>query len=198
MNKTIVVALFGAAGAGKDALQKEILKQSPYLCHGIISTTTRPPRENETDGVDYFFISEIEAQNKLEDNDYLEYSEFRGWKYGTLKSSLCSGQINVGVFNVAGVKSLFSLPSKDYLILPIRILCNDKTRLQRQLDREQYPDCHEICRRFMADEQDLSPKNLTFPYFDLLNDGYCLQEAGAKALKIIYEGLLSNTLFGQN
>ena len=78
MNKKYIVALFGAAGAGKDTIQKEIVKQSPYLCHEIISSTTRPPREYEQDYVDYHFISDAESQKYLDNGDYLEYAEFRG------------------------------------------------------------------------------------------------------------------------
>ena len=61
MNKKNIVALFGAAGVGKDTLQKEIVKQSPDLFHEIISTTTRPPREYEKNGRDYIFISDDES-----------------------------------------------------------------------------------------------------------------------------------------
>ena len=56
MNKTIVIALFGKSGAGKDTIQKELLK---YMNNskGIISNTTRPPREYERNGIDYHFLS---------------------------------------------------------------------------------------------------------------------------------------------
>ena len=170
MNKKYIVALFGAAGAGKDTIQKEIVKQSPYLCHEIISSTTRPPREYEQDWVDYHFISDEESQQYLNNGDYLEYAEFRGWRYGTLKNSIRFDKINIGVFNIAGVKQLLNLPWDEYTIIPIYITCSDKIRLLRQLNREVNPDCEEICRRFKTDKEDFNPKNINFHHLIIENE----------------------------
>ena len=170
MNKTIIIALFGAAGSGKDTIQKEIAKQSPFLFHEIISSTTRPPREYEQDGVDYKFISTQQSIDYAANNEYLEYAEFRGWRYGTLKSSVRKDKINIGVFNLFGVKQLLRLPKEEYLIIPIHITCSDKTRLLRQLNREIDPDCTEICRRFGTDKEDLDPKNIDFWHFIIDNE----------------------------
>ena len=154
MNKKIIVALFGKAGAGKDSILKEIIKESPAIFHALISTTTRPPREGEQDGVDYRFISETAAELNVESNNYLEYATFRGWTYGTLKSDVMKNKINIGVFNLTGIKSLMALDKKEYKIIPIYINCSDKTRLMRQLSREKDPDCAEIVRRYTTDEED--------------------------------------------
>lgn len=170
MNKKYIVALFGAAGAGKDTIQKEIVKQSPYLCHEIISSTTRPPREYEQNWVDYHFISDEESKKYLDQEEYLEYAEFRGWRYGTLKDSIRSDKINIGVFNIAGVKQLLNLPLNEYTIIPIYITCSDKTRLLRQLNREVCPDCEEICRRFKTDKKDFDPKNINFHHLVIENE----------------------------
>lgn len=57
MEKKIkIVALFGKSGAGKDTIQRELLEFMPDV-HGIISCTTRPPREKEIDGKDYYFLT---------------------------------------------------------------------------------------------------------------------------------------------
>lgn len=170
MTKKFIVALFGAAGSGKDTIQKEIIKQSPLLCHEIISSTTRPPREYERDYVDYHFISDDEAKKYLDNGDYLEYAEFRGWHYGTLKQSLRPDKINIGVFNIAGIKQLLQLPWNEYVIFPIHITCSDKTRFLRQLNREINPDCEEICRRFKTDKEDFDPKNINFHHFIIENE----------------------------
>ena len=93
--KKIIVALFGAAGVGKDTLQKEIIKQSPDLFHEIISTTTRPPREYEKNGIDYTFISDDEYEKYLKENAFLEHADFRGWHYGTLATSIKPNCFNI-------------------------------------------------------------------------------------------------------
>lgn len=197
MNKTIIIALFGAAGSGKDTIQKEIAKQSPFLFHEIISSTTRPPREYEQDGVDYKFISTQQSIDYAANNEYLEYAEFRGWRYGTLKSSVRKDKINIGVFNLFGVKQLLRLPKEEYLIIPIYITCSDKTRLLRQLNREQDPDCTEICRRFGTDKEDLAEKNIDFWHFTIPNENIEPQRIVKEIiLPALYEDLLLEFLQG--
>jgi len=170
MNKKIIVALFGAAGVGKDTLQKEIVKQSPDLFHEIISTTTRPLREYEKNGKDYIFLSDDEYEKHLKENAFLEHADFRGWHYGTLATSIKPNCFNIGVFNISGVKQLLKLPSDQYYIIPVFIVASQKTRLLRQLNREDYPDCDEIIRRYQADAIDLAPDNLNFWYLVESND----------------------------
>ena len=187
MNKKIIVALFGAAGAGKDALQKEIVKQSPDLFHEIISSTTRPPRDYEKDGIDYIFLTDNQYKEYLEKNCFIEHADFRGWHYGTLFSSIEKGKFNIGVFNISGVKQLLKLPSDDYHIIPIYIIATQKTRLLRQLNREESPDCDEIIRRYQADAEDLTPNNLNFWYLMELNEHYEISHIAATTIKDIYE-----------
>ena len=197
-DKKIIIALFGAAGSGKDTIQKEIAKQSPFLFHEIISSTTRPPREYEQDGVDYKFISDADSKRYLNNNDYLEYAEFRGWRYGTLKTSIRQDKINIGVFNLSGVKQLLKLSREEYLIIPIYIQASDKTRLLRQLNREEDPDCTEICRRFNTDAEDLASKNIDFWYLDVWNDGEVSAEAlvDIQLIPNLYELLLLELIQG--
>ena len=187
MNKKIIVALFGAAGAGKDALQKEIVKQSPDLFHEIISSTTRPPRDYEKDGVDYIFLTDDQYKEYLEKNCFLEHADFRGWHYGTLISSVEYRKFNIGVFNISGVKQLLKLPSDDYYIIPIFIVASQKTRLLRQLNREDHPDCDEIVRRYQADAEDLAPINLHFWHLVECNEYAELSPVAANIIKDIYE-----------
>lgn len=51
-----IIAIMGEAGSGKDTLMKKVLEQEPMVVE-IISSTTRPPREGEVDGVNYYFIT---------------------------------------------------------------------------------------------------------------------------------------------
>ena len=74
MSKYTIVALVGESGSGKDTLMKEVVSQKPKKFHEIISCTTRPMRENEKDGVNYYFLPEQECYNKLRKSDFLEVS----------------------------------------------------------------------------------------------------------------------------
>ena len=60
MNKLKVLALCGKSASGKDTYLKEIMKLSQYPLHEIISCTTRPPRDYEADGVNYYFLTNEE------------------------------------------------------------------------------------------------------------------------------------------
>lgn len=147
-----VIALMGKAGAGKDAIQSATCKAHPNVFHKIVSCTTRPAREGEQDGVAYNFISLEDFTRKVLNGDMLEATEFRGWFYGTLINSLVKDKINIGVFNPAGVEAIVNDPRLDVMVIYVN--ADDKTRLLRALNREEYPDCAEICRRFIADEKD--------------------------------------------
>ena len=149
--KTKIVALCGKAGAGKDFCLHQLMMRYPEW-HEIISCTTRPPREGEKEGVNYYFLSSDEFKERLFNGYMLEATVFRGWSYGTAFSALNENTINLGVFNPAGVERLLDYPELDVCI--IEIAADDKTRLLRQLNREQNPDVHEIVRRFGTDEED--------------------------------------------
>ena len=150
----IVVALVGKAGAGKDTVAKELATANPHW-HMIVSCTTRPKREGEKEGVNYYYLTDEEFQNKMEQGDLLEATCFNGWHYGTLKSSLHDG-INIGVFNPEGFDSLINFEDEEdgIILFGYLITASDKIRMLRQLNRETTPDVTEICRRYFADKED--------------------------------------------
>ena len=88
----------------------------------------------------------------------LEYAVFNNWFYGTSYDSVLNDNIiNIGVFNPTGVKSL--LARSDCNVIVFWIKCNDKTRLLRQLNREENPNVREVVRRFQADYNDFDDLN---------------------------------------
>lgn len=165
MNKYKIIALMGEAGSGKDTILKEILKKHSGL-HGIVSCTTRPPRENEVNGKDYIFLSKEEFAEKVLNLEMLEAVMFREWFYGTSFDSLDSTCVNIGVFNPEGIYALLEYPNIDLTVYYLQT--SPKTRLIRQLNRETYPDIEEIIRRYYADNKDFL--DLDFPYKILSNE----------------------------
>ncbi len=83
MNKKLFV-LSGSSGVGKGTVLKGFLEKNPNFMLSI-SCTTRAPRPGEVDGVNYFFISQQEFKNCIENNKFLEWAEFAGNFYGTKK-----------------------------------------------------------------------------------------------------------------
>lgn len=169
MNKYKIIALFGPAGSGKDYIVKNLMQtvQGKRYLHEIISYTTRPPRENEKDGIDYHFVTYDEFVKK----DFLEYNTFRNWWYGTATEDLDINKINIGVFNVAGIYQLINsnLNKEKVDCLPIYIKTNSKIRLLRQLQRETSPNCDEIIRRYLTDQKDFS----TIPFeYKIIENNY--------------------------
>ena len=165
-NKYKVLALFGKSGAGKDTIQKWLTTN--YNMNGIISCTTRPPRDYERDGIHYHFLSNEEFAQKVLNMSMLEATVFNDWCYGTPIESLKEDKINVGVFNIQGIECLLQDNRLD--ILPIFIDCSDKKRLLRNIKREKVPNCLEICRRFITDEKDFSDINFDYITFDNNDD----------------------------
>ncbi len=167
MQKIKVLALFGESGAGKDTIQHWLEWYLKDAIHGIVSYTTRPRRSYEVEGRDYYFISKDKFFEQLNDNKILEHTCFNDWYYGTSINELQKDKINIGVFNPQGVRSLLS-HSDTIDVLPVWIKTNNKQRLLRSLKREIYPNCTEICRRFLADQEDF--QEIDFEYEFFLND----------------------------
>lgn len=147
-----ILALCGKSAAGKDTLLQEILKLNRPDIHEIISCTTRPPREGEVHGKNYYFLTNEEFADKIEKGEMLEATVFRDWCYGTSLDTLNPEAINVGVFNVDGIDILCDNPNVDLYVVLIQ--ASDKCRLIRSLRREINPDVDEIVRRYLADKKD--------------------------------------------
>ena len=161
-----IIAIMGEAGTGKDSLMQEILKLKPEF-HEIISCTTRPMRQGEAEGVNYYYYTPEQFGDRVLHDEMLECTVFNDWFYGTSYDSVRSDCINIGVFNPTGVESLLARPDVDVKV--IRVVAEDKTRLIRQLNREEWPDVREIVRRFNADWMDFDGIEEDFEYIKVPN-----------------------------
>lgn len=85
-----IVVLSGPSGSGKSTIVRELIPQSPIKLMLSISATTRPKRQGEVDGKDYYFLSHDDFQQRIADGQFLEYAEVHstGNWYGTLKSEI--------------------------------------------------------------------------------------------------------------
>lgn len=108
------LVLFAApSGAGKTSIARRVLQARPST-HFSVSATTRPPRDGETDGADYHFLSEAEFRRRIETGDLLEYEEvYPGRFYGTLRSEVEQKRetgpvlLDIDVKGAVNVKSMY-------------------------------------------------------------------------------------------
>ncbi len=163
-----VFCIMGKSGSGKDTIFKEIIKDNSLNLKKIVGYTTRPKRVEENDGVEYNFIDDNMINKFIQKNKVIElrkYDTVNGiWYYGTMDD----GQINLQTNSYIVISTLESYSSfKNYFgsnnVIPLYIDVDDGIRLQRILNREMSedsPNYKEICRRFIADSEDFSNKNL--------------------------------------
>lgn len=172
-----IIALIGKAGSGKDTMMRKVLERNSNL-HEIVSCTTRPRREGEVEGVNYFYLTPEQFGDKVLHDEMLEATCFNDWFYGTSYESLRSDVVNIGVFNPTGIDSLLGRP--DVEVTVFYVMAPAKSRLLRQLNREQNPDVDEIIRRYKTDEADFN--DLDFPYIILHNEIYEDLNAGVEEI----------------
>ena len=160
--------LLGKSATGKDTLYKEILKRRPKL-RTVTMYTTRPIREGETDGVEYFFTDREELERQLASGKVIESRT-----YQTIAGPLTYYTVDDGQFDVADDESCLmigTLESYEKMcayfeagkMVPIYIEVPDGIRLLRAVKREENqkkPNYREVCRRYLADEKDFSEENL--------------------------------------
>lgn len=83
-----VIVIVAPSGAGKTTIAQRLLKDYPEEIKFSISATTRPPRDNETDGKDYYFLNEADFIHKVKNGEFLEWEFYSGNRYGTLRSEV--------------------------------------------------------------------------------------------------------------
>ena len=86
--KGSILVVSGPSGSGKTSLARAVCEELGDKAYFSISTTTRPKRDGEIDGVDYFFVSKEEFLKDIEEGYFLEWAEVHGNFYGTSKKQI--------------------------------------------------------------------------------------------------------------
>lgn len=159
--------LMGKSSSGKDTIFRKLKENMPEL-KTITLYTTRPMREGEENGKEYFFITEECLEKFIQQGKVIEMREYHTvhgiWKYFTADD----GQIRLDSADYIVIGTLESYGKmrayfgKEHLI-PVYIEVDDGERLMRALERErmqEQPKYAEMCRRFLADTEDFSEEKL--------------------------------------
>ncbi len=115
----LMIVISGPSGVGKDSILDELRARNLPL-HFVVTATSRPPREGEIEGVDYFFVSKARFEEMMAQDDLLEYSivylEYKGVPKSQVREALASGKDVVLRVDVQGARRLRSLYPEAVLI----------------------------------------------------------------------------------
>ena len=164
-----IFLLMGKSSSGKDTIYRELMRKKDIGLKKVVSYTTRPMREGETDGVQYLFKNEEEYRKLKDDKMIIEertyHTKCGEWRYFTADD----GQIDLEDGNYLIIGTLESYCYiRDYFgkdnVVPVYIDTDPGVRLKRAMHREEKqenPRYDEMCRRFLADEEDFSDAKLS-------------------------------------
>lgn len=158
----------GKSSSGKDTIYKELLRKDELGLEKVVIYTTRPIRDSEKHGREYFFVDESAAEELERQGKVIEmrvYHTIHGeWRYFTVDDQ----NLNLETSDYLAIGTLESYAKiREYYgpdrVVPIYIEVDDGVRLERALARERLPQnqkYEEMCRRFLADAKDYSEENL--------------------------------------
>ena len=160
--------ILGKSSSGKDTIFQKIKENNELGLKTVVGYTTRPMRENEVDGEEYFFVDRDRLEELKNDDKVIEsrdYNTVHGiWSYFTVDD----GQIDLDQDNYLYIGTLESYEQVrnfygEDKIVPIYIEVEQGERLRRAVLREieqSEPKYEELCRRFLADEQDFREEEI--------------------------------------
>lgn len=136
----MIAILMGKSSSGKDTLLKELVK---YNFEPLISTTSRPMRDGETEGVEYNFITKEEFEKRIENNEFLEYraydTEVDGkpttWYYGCPKYDLDKDTDYVVILDVEGTEKFLEHYGRENCFV-VELECPSLVSMERAMERE--------------------------------------------------------------
>jgi guanylate kinase len=163
-----IFIVIGKSSTGKDTIYKRLLESEKLNLKTAVMYTTRPIRKAETEGVEYHFVDDETLDRLKKESKIIEhrsYNTVQGvWHYFTVND----GQIDLEHSDYLMIGTLETYAQiKEYFgkdrVIPIYLEVEDGVRLIRAIRREQkqeVPQYAEMCRRFLADEEDFSEENI--------------------------------------
>ncbi len=166
MSKIFVI--MGKSATGKDTVFQRIIESKELMLKTAVGYTTRPIRKGERNGVEYRFVTVEEMKNLKEKGLIIEHRSYQTvhgeWNYFTVNDD----QITLGTNDYLLISTLEGFVQirkyfGDDVVIPFYIEVADDIRLERSIIRErkqEEPKYAEVCRRYLADEEDFSEEKL--------------------------------------
>ena len=170
----LLIVISGPSGVGKDSVLEE-MKARGLPFHFVITATTREPRPDEKDGVDYFFLSEDEFARMIDEGELLEYAlvyqDYKGIPKSQVREALHSGKNVIMRIDVQGAETVRKL-AKDALL--IFLLPHSEEELINRLEKRNTETKESLKLRIATTRQELKKINI-FDYI-VVNKDDCLPE----------------------
>lgn len=187
--KDKILVVIGKSASGKDAIVKELCKLANF--NFVVSTTSRPMREGETNGKSHYFVDENEFKQLIKNDELIEYRIYNTltndiptvWYYGITKDSIDNVDRQIAIVDMKGLKSLKNLYGDRIVSFYIHV--DDKTRTEWAKKRGGY-DKSEWERRLIDDEKVFNKEDLK-ENVDYIIENEILSKTVRKILKKINE-----------
>lgn len=188
-----IFCLMGKSSSGKDTVYRKLLEDTQLGLYRLVTGTTRPIREGERDGEEYYFYTDEQFQQLQADGRIIEYRSYDTahgiWNYFTVAHE----KLDVAHRDYLTINTLEAyVKLRDYFgadcLVPVYLEVDDGLRLHRALERERVqaqPRYKEMCRRFLADEEDFSPENLKRAHIQPIFQNVVLDETVAQVTAYI-------------
>ena len=184
-HKGLPVILSAPSGCGKDTVYHELLKRRDDIVESV-SATTRPRRDGEVNGVNYYFLTNNEFKALIEEGGLLEYAEYNGHLYGTpvesVKRAIDAGKICLLIIDVQGAEEIMKQFDDciSIFLLPPSIDVLEERLKQRNTD-----DSEIILQRLAIAKRELAAQDMY--QYKIVNDN--LDDCVDKIDKILCDEL---------
>ena len=177
-----LIVISGPSGAGKDSVVKKLMDKDSTTRWVSVSATSRSPREGEKEGVDYYYLSKEEFENKINEGFFIEYTNYAGNYYGTpkkyIKEKLDSGIDVILIIEIEGASNIKKLVPEALMIF---IMPPSLKELVKRLKKRGTETNEKIIRRFHTAYKEIN--EVTKYNYVVVNDN--LEEASNKVESII-------------
>jgi guanylate kinase len=173
----LLIVISGPSGVGKDSVVQR-MKERGLAVHFVVTATTRPRRENEVHGQDYFFVSKEEFARMIEEDELIEYAivynDYKGIPKKQVREALASGHDVIMRLDVQGAETIRKLAPEAVLIF---LTTQTEEELVRRLKARRTETAEELALRIATARQELKRAG-GFDYVIVNADG-CLDETVA-------------------
>lgn len=171
MKKGLLIILSGPSGVGKGTVRHHIMREHHLDLVYSISMTTRSKRDKEEDGVDYYFVTPEEFQKNIDEDNFLEWAEFVGNRYGTPKDKVEAlrnqGKNVLLEIEINGAQQVFK-KIKDDRVISFFLMPPSLSALEKRIRKRKSEPEEVIKQRLLKGEKEMT---MTEHYdYIILND----------------------------